>query len=1045
MSANAKSSPVGVEAILAIGFGLVLAWGWLTTGPSNQELLANYAKAQDLANLIWENKGFAWWSPNYLGGAPTAPLAGTALTMFWMWLAGVTGGPVVGGKLMGFAALLVSGIFMAAFLKRLTGDDRAGWIGAFLYALGPQAALRLAGNEHMPVVFCMPYPPLIGWALLEIATRNSGRGMLILGMAVAAMSLTFNKIAAVFGPVALGLAIWLHFQYPSKGAPLLKGCLIAAGIWLVLGVLPQLSGLREAGRMTLFSTDPLQGWQASFSIKAPLSWFDRGGLFLQGMPPNFTVEDGGFYLGLILVAATAIAVESRRKGNPSPLDGPIRIFLGLLLLVHWFSLGPRSGLGGILEFLKSAQGLQDWALPFFWIAALGPVAVLAVIWPEGRWRWPTFAVGLAIYMLVPGFQLFELIPLIGTVRAPWSFWQVGGAFCLGAVGGLAVARLCPGKTRPWIPIVAMILAAIDFSPYYAKYFQTRLDTGTYEAFRQTADFLKNQNRPGAILPLSGRYFYLQLPQLTGRPISTEAFQSYFMSKGMRALQDGGGASADLMKISLSVQGVRYIFIDRKDVDTPEQLQTAFRQQYPLVYENNFFTVLENPNSLAPGFLARNYVSIPKDSYAYSAADLGLVRLYFLPVELTGVEMNDPALAGVMNPQNGEVELTPAFRDREGEPFRILDSNFFQREGPNRIRISLPGEPFWVTVTQAWHPDWQVRIDGQPAELSRISLALLGFRAAPGSREALLTFEVPFWVSALLSLGLMGWAGSLGGAAYLRFGPAPRVWKKWWEGEELEIEETEEKAVSKKSETRGQGAVAKIQKFLVILPTYNEGETIQHVLEEVQAKAPGAEILVVDDNSPDGTAAKVKQTPNFGKKVHLLERPGKAGLGSAYKEGFHWALKRGYDAVVEMDADLSHDPADVPKLLQALADGADIAVGSRYLNGVRVLNWPQSRLWVSSFGGWYARRLTGLPMTDPTSGFKAIRRRVLEGLDWDKFTAQGYGFQIEIHFLAWQGGFRIQEVPIVFTERREGQSKMSLQIAQEAALRVMQLALRRIFP
>jgi len=149
-------------------------------------------------------------------------------------------------------------------------------------------------------------------------------------------------------------------------------------------------------------------------------------------------------------------------------------------------------------------------------------------------------------------------------------------------------------------------------------------------------------------------------------------------------------------------------------------------------------------------------------------------------------------------------------------------------------------------------------------------------------------------------------------------------------------------------------------------------------------------------------------------------------------------------VVEMDADLSHDPADVPKLLQALADGADIAVGSRYLNGVRVLNWPQSRLWVSSFGGWYARRLTGLPMTDPTSGFKAIRRRVLEGLDWDKFTAQGYGFQIEIHFLAWQGGFRIQEVPIVFTERREGQSKMSLQIAQEAALRVLQLALRRIF-
>ena len=242
-----------------------------------------------------------------------------------------------------------------------------------------------------------------------------------------------------------------------------------------------------------------------------------------------------------------------------------------------------------------------------------------------------------------------------------------------------------------------------------------------------------------------------------------------------------------------------------------------------------------------------------------------------------------------------------------------------------------------------------------------------------------------------------------------------------------------------------GSDSLIRTFLVILPTYNEAETILKSLEELQAKAPEGEVLVVDDGSPDGTAAKVKQVSGFGKRVHLLERAGKSGLGSAYKDGFQWALSRGYDAVVEMDADLSHDPADVPKLLQTLAGGADLAVGSRYLNGVRVLNWPQSRLWVSSFGGWYARFLTGLPMTDPTSGFKAIRRRVLEGLDWKKFKAQGYGFQIELHFLAWQGGFRIQEVPIVFTERREGQSKMSLQIAQEAALRVLQLALRRIFP
>ncbi len=1045
MAKGSKNFNLSAEACIFFAVLGVLFTGWLGAGPSNQELLANYAKAKDLANLIWENKGFAWWSPNYLGGAPTAPLAGTALTMFWMWLGEIFGDPVLGGKIIGFIALLLSGLFMAAFIKRLTGDDRAGWISAFLYALGPQAALRLTGNEHMPVVFCMPYPPLIGWALLEIATRGSGRGIFVLAISTAAMSLTFNKIAAVFGPIALGLAIWLHFQYRSKTMPLIKGCLTAVGVWLLIGVLPQLPGLREAGQMTLFSTDPLLGWQSSFSIKAPLSWFDRGGLLLQGMPGNFTVEDGGFYLGAVLVVAVALAVEMRRRGSPSPLDASIRIFLGLLLMVHWFSLGPRSGLGGVGEFLKSAQGLQDWVLPFFWIAALGPIAVLAVIWPEGRWRWPTFTIGLAIYMLIPGFELFELLPLIGTVRAPWSFWQVGGSFCLGAVGGLAVARLCPGKSRAWLPLLALVLAAIDFAPYYAKFFQTRLETGTYEGFRQSAQFLKSQPKPGAILPLSGRYFYLQLPQLTGRPLSTEAFQAYFMSKGMRALQDGGGASADLMKISLSIQGVRYILLDRKDVDTPEQIQTAFRQQFPVVYENEFFTVLENPNTLAPAFLARNYVSIPKDSYSFAAADLGLIRLYFLPVECSGVEMSDPALAGIMNPQNGEVELVNAFRDREGEPFRILGSGSYRRENSHTIRLSLPAEPYWVALTQAWHSDWKVRIDGQSAEMNRISLALQGFRVPPGAREARLSFEPPFWVSAVLSIGLVGWVVTLGGAGYLQFAPAPRNWKRWWDGSELDFESMPANAISRKGESKRQGSHSKIQKFLIIFPTYNEAEMILHALAEVQEKAPRADILVVDDGSPDGTAGKVKQAASLGAKIYILERPGKAGLGSAYREGFQWALQRGYDAVVEMDADLSHDPADVPRLIAALDEGADMAVGSRYLNGIRILNWPQSRLWVSTFGGWYARLLTGLPMTDPTSGFKAIRRHVLEGLDWNQFTSQGYGFQVELHFFAWQKGFQVRELPIIFTERRQGSSKMSTSIALEAAGRVLQLAVKRIFP
>jgi dolichol-phosphate mannosyltransferase len=768
---------------------------------------------------------------------------------------------------------------------------------------------------------------------------------------------------------------------------------------------------------------------------------------MQGMPGNFTVDEGGFYLGIIVVLATALALEVRRRGSESNLDGPLKLFIALFLLVQWFSLGPRSGFGGILEFLKSAQGIQDWVLPIFWISALGPIVVLALIWPNGRWKWPTFVIALVVYMFFPGFRLFELIPLAGTVRAPWSFWQVGGAFCLAGVGGLAVTRFCSGKTRSWLPAVVIIVAALDFTPYYAKFFKPGLEVGTYESFLEAASFLKSQQKAGSILPLSGRYFYTQLPQLTGRPISTEAFQAYFMSKGVRAIQDAGGSSADFMRVSLSLQGVRYILLDRKDVDTSEQLQAAFKQQYPTIFENSFFTILENPNSLAPGFLARNYVSIPPSKYEFTTADLGLVRLYFLPVETQGIEMNDPDLAGIMNPLNGEVELTSGFRDKEGTPFQLFDSSTCRHEGPNLWKISPQGASGWLVLTQAWHPDWHVVVDGVKSEAQRVAVALCGMRIGEGVREVTFAFVPPIWVSLSLALGLGGWIFVLVGAAYLRFSTSKGTIKKWWEGEDLDfdkpIQPNSKKALSLTKDKHVRND--KITKPLVVLPTYNEAEMIQMALDEVLGKASIVDVLVVDDGSPDGTAGKVKSHSMYGKRVHILERPGKAGLGSAYRAAFQWALKMGYDAVVEMDADLSHDPADVPRLLAALSEGADMAVGSRYLNGIRILNWPQSRLWISTFGGYYARSLTGLPLTDPTSGFKAIRRRVLEDLDWEKFTAQGYGFQVELHFFAWQAGFKIVEVPIIFTERREGNSKMSAQIAIEAAKRVLQLSVRRIFP
>lgn len=232
------------------------------------------------------------------------------------------------------------------------------------------------------------------------------------------------------------------------------------------------------------------------------------------------------------------------------------------------------------------------------------------------------------------------------------------------------------------------------------------------------------------------------------------------------------------------------------------------------------------------------------------------------------------------------------------------------------------------------------------------------------------------------------------------------------------------------------------KGLVVIPTYNERETIDAILDAVFAQNTGADILIVDDNSPDGTAARVKERAAENPKIRLIERAGKMGLGTAYVAGFKYAIENGYEFACEMDADFSHDPADLPRLIEKAAD-FDFILGSRYVNGISVVNWPLRRLLLSSFASFYTRVITGMPIKDPTGGFKCFRIEVLKSIDLDRIRSGGYSFQIEMNFKAWKKGFRWCEIPIIFVDRRVGQSKMSRAIIFEAVLMVWKLRLNSI--
>jgi dolichol-phosphate mannosyltransferase len=245
-------------------------------------------------------------------------------------------------------------------------------------------------------------------------------------------------------------------------------------------------------------------------------------------------------------------------------------------------------------------------------------------------------------------------------------------------------------------------------------------------------------------------------------------------------------------------------------------------------------------------------------------------------------------------------------------------------------------------------------------------------------------------------------------------------------------------------TRSAAGVAKrgaTRRGCIIVPTYNEVENIARLVPEILAQDPGLDVLVVDDASPDGTARAVQALPEFGDRVRLVERAGKLGLGSAYIAGFRWALEEGYPLVFEMDADFSHNPHSLPEFLREI-ETADVVLGSRYLHGITVVNWPLRRLVLSVGANHYARLLTGLPLSDCTGGFKCFRRAVLEAIPLDRISSDGYAFQIEVSWHAWKRGFRIREIPIVFVDRRIGVSKMSKRIIVEAAVLVWKLFFMR---
>lgn len=1023
-----------ISAVLVAAFCLAIGIPWLGQPFSNQELLANFAHAADFARGVALSGFWPWWTPQFLGGTSLAPFWASVLSSAWLGGFVALFGSEPGLKLAALVVYGLGGLAQFGFVRSLTRSSAMAACAAIAFLLLPSQLVRLGTVEHFVVTVSFACLPLAFWGIRAFVRNPSPGSGVLAAAACSLLVLSYSKTAALALPALLLFAIASVDRSRGFHLPTLKQLSLAALAFLLLGVLPNLPGMREWRHFILFDLAPFTSWQQAFSIKSAVLWFDRSDWLTAGMSPlvNYTVMKGSQYLGLVTAVLFGVLFLFRRPLLfQSASGGTCRLFLALALLQHWFSFGPHSVLGAQMKFLELANGAPVWTPAVSWLVLALQGWLCFVILPRALpARQVIGSLLCLVYFAVPGFRLLGWLPFYADVRAPFDFYQVSGVFCLSVATGIAAWLLLSEIRRPIpriaIAVIALGIAAWDISPFLKPFWKSPVPESTTTDFAEAMAFLRKAPLKGGVYPLSGRYFYLLTPQLTGHRLMNEAFQSYTMQRGMAFLQGSAFENPQDLSAFLRIAGVSYILIDKLDPDIQQDFQKKFRDLFPVAYSNESFDILENREALTPGFLAYDYIQAEGSGMLTANIGVRLAQYGFATIYAPREMLTLDGHAGTMDMKGSH--LKPEAETRATRAFQAAESIVPIEETFNKAVLAPPSGGGWLIYTQAYHPDWTAERDGVALPVYRAFEGLMAVRVPDEPGEVTFRFDPPVWYDICIFGFLASWI-SLAVFALI-FPVLPDSVRK-----RLFPALNNDPA----SHFLDRGAPRPpVERPLVIIPTFNEVESIREAIDASLAQDVRLHVLVVDDASIDGTPERIREHREYQARVHLLERPGKLGLGSAYKEGFQWAGERGYDCVLEMDADLSHDPADIPRLLDHLNQGADAAIGSRYLGGVRVLNWPQHRLFLSTSASRYTHIMTRLPLTDPTSGFKAIRIQALDALDWNCFRAEGYGFQIELHYYLWKAGAKLVEVPIIFTERRKGSTKMSLRIAMEAAIRVLLL-------
>lgn len=777
--------PLAFLLIFVALYTVVLAIGWLNATPSQEELYSDSGRFLNEFSLLFSNGKIQWWTSNFMQGHTTAPY----FLIFWpllgAWSFAQVFGEPLGIKMFTMLSIPFAAFSMYLFVKKLMTNSWIAAIAGALFVLNAQILLHIASFEHWVAPFCYALTPLILWSFLKVREEGSIRASALLGLSWAVMMLCYAKLTFMFLPLAGLFFVWLLIDQPERRMILIQGTVIALFLVFLLAGVLLLPLTREYQWMAGFHFDPFIQWQQAFCLKNVISLLDRANVLLAGMPPQFLADRGQFYSGIVLLGAIILLLW--RTGRTSPWlltrEGVLlRLFLGMSLVALWLSHGPFSPCTGLLEFLRSASNVPAWLLPLLWLMTLIPLFLISFIIPRGPRHTLWTIIAILVYFFIPGFLLLEKIPLFRDIRAPWGFWEVG-FFSIVVAAAIALYHLIISiDHKIYRMLVVLLLALIllgESSVYLAKFFAPGLPEQTFSDFDASQEYLKNSPVEGRVYPLSGRYFYLRTPLQSGRGITSESSWNHFQISGVRALLLGANSSTQTFQTYMRIAGVSHILEDKQDPFTSIEAQNSMAQLYPIGFDSDFIRILENKDSLAPAFLAKDYIAVDPDSASLAPALLNASGIFnVVPVELPSNERNFPYFAGIASPKTG-VQVSQQYTSKKGSDFqRIPFASPRTKASEMEFNPPVPLQG-WLVVTEAWHPDWVAISEGKHLPIYRAFAGLMAVPLGNVDGPIQFIFSPPFWYNLCVMTAALSWFLILGTFLFFSLPIAPKKWVDYW--------------------------------------------------------------------------------------------------------------------------------------------------------------------------------------------------------------------------------------------------------------------------